>query len=189
MDSEPGPVSTAGEKARRAPRNRRRRGLIRLAIVLAVVAVVFVAASLAAAAYTERDSFCEHACHEMEPYGATWEASAHHDIACVHCHIRPGAVQFVKAKGSALREVWVHFSGDVKAPIAVTKHIPDATCTTGDCHPAGSVKDPLVLRAAGTAPPVPFSHKQHEDGTLCIGCHSQVVHTNCLLYTSDAADE
>src|SRR5665647_3741774 len=80
MDSEPGPVSTAGEKARRAPRNRRRRGLIRLAIVLAVVAVVFVAASLAAAAYTERDSFCEHACHEMEPYGATWEASAHHDI-------------------------------------------------------------------------------------------------------------
>ena len=192
MNSEPGPGSTPGEDARRAPRARRRRGLVRLAIVLAVVAVVFVAASLAAAAYTERDSFCEHACHEMEPYGATWEASAHHEIACVHCHIKPGAVQFVKAKGSALREVWVHFTGDVKAPIAVTKHIPDATCTSSACHPGGSVKDPLVLGVvsaspaspaasaspAATAPPVPFSHEQHQTGTPCIGCHSQVVHTS-----------
>ena len=67
--------------------------------------VVFVGASLAAAAYTERSSFCETACHEMAPYGATWEKSAHHDVACVRCHIKPGALEFVEAKGSALREV------------------------------------------------------------------------------------
>jgi len=159
-------------------RPRRRRRVWRFAIGLAIVFVVFVAASLGAAAYTERSSFCEHACHEMEPYGATWEHSAHKDIACVTCHIRPGAVQFVKAKSSALREVWVHFSGQVKAPIAVTREIPDSTCESRDCHPQGSIADPVVLKSASSAPPVSFSHEQHAGGAPCIGCHSQVVHTS-----------
>jgi nitrate/TMAO reductase-like tetraheme cytochrome c subunit len=187
MSSEPPPATGGGEVPRRPSRDRRRRRLLRIGIVLAVAAVVFVGASLAAAVYTERSSFCEHACHEMEPYGATWERSGHHDIACVHCHIKPGAVEFVKAKGSALREVWVHFTGEVKAPIAVTRHIPDATCSAADCHPTARIEDPLVLApvspaasapASSSAPPVSFSHEQHRPGILCIDCHAQVVHTS-----------
>ena len=195
MSSKPEPAAGRGDRPRRTPRERRRRQVLRIGIVLLVIVALFAGASLAAAAYTERNSFCEHACHEMEPYGATWQASAHHGVACVHCHIKPGAVQFVKAKGSALREVWVHFTGDVKAPIAVTKHIPDSTCTTSDCHPNGSVEDPLVLGTSSTAPspsatpspstssalsapPVSFSHEQHQDGTPCIECHAQVVHSS-----------
>jgi len=201
-DPEPGP-SPAGDASRRSRRDLQRRRLRRarrVAIVLAIVVVVFIGASLAAAAYTERSSFCEHACHEMAPYGATWEKSAHHDVACVRCHIKPGALELVEAKGSALREVWVHFTGQVKAPIAVTEHIPDSTCTASGCHPSGSVKDPLVLKsvaaagaAAGTASPassvaasssasaapaVTFSHKQHDKSSLCIDCHARVVHTH-----------
>ena len=114
MSSEPVPPGGGGSESGGAPHRRRRRRALRIGIVLAVVVAIFAGASLAAAAYTERSSFCEHACHEMEPYGATWEKSKHSDIACVHCHIKPGAVQFVKAKGSALREVWVHFTGDVR---------------------------------------------------------------------------
>ena len=189
MSSGPGPEPGRGSEPRRPPRRRRRWRALRIAIVLVVIAAIFAGASLAAAAYTERNSFCEHACHEMEPYGATWEKSAHHQVACVHCHIKPGTVQFVKAKGSALREVWVHFTGDVKAPIAVTRHIPDTTCTTSDCHPSGSVPSPITLvgaatasaspsPAASSAPPVTFSHTQHQDGIPCIDCHAQVVHTN-----------
>ena len=191
-DLAPGPGPGPEERtSRRDVKRRRLRRARRIAIVLAIVIVVFVGASLAAAAYTERSVFCETACHEMAPYGATWERSAHHDIACVHCHIKPGAIELVEAKGSALREVWVHFTGQVKAPIAVTEHIADSTCTASDCHPSGSVKDPLVLKSTSTAgatpaaspsaaaaPPVSFSHKQHQKGVLCIGCHSQVVHTS-----------
>ena len=190
-DPEPGPGPSPEERiSRRDVKRRRLRRVRRTAIVLAIFVVVFAGASLAAAAYTERSSFCEHACHEMEPYGATWEGSAHHQVACVRCHIKPGALQFVKAKGSALREVWVHFTGDVRAPIAVTRHIPDATCTTSDCHPGGSVADPLTLTSAAaaggspspsaspSAPSVTFSHEQHGNGAPCIDCHAQVVHTD-----------
>jgi hypothetical protein len=94
----------------------------------------------------------------------------------------------------------VHLTGQVKAPIAVTEHIPDSTCTASGCHPSGSVKDPLVLKStaaaaagaaaaaaspasspaaspsASAAPAVTFSHQQHDIGTLCIDCHSRVVH-------------
>jgi nitrate/TMAO reductase-like tetraheme cytochrome c subunit len=191
-DPEPGPEPSPEERiSRRDVKLRRRRQARRIAIVLAILVVVFAGASLAAAAYTERSVFCETACHEMAPYGATWEKSAHHDVACVRCHIKPGALEFVEAKGSALREVYVHFTGQVKAPIAVTEHIPDSTCTASDCHPSGSVKDPLVLKStsaasatpaaspsASAAPPVTFSHKQHDNGTLCIDCHARVVHTH-----------
>jgi len=146
-----------------------RRRLGKVIVVIVVAAAVVVGASFAAAAYTERSSFCIGACHEMQPYGDTWEVSAHKDFACVRCHIKPGFIEFVEAKASALREVWVHVTGQVKAPIAVTEHIPNSTCTS--CHPADKVKEPLVL-----GNDVRFSHAGHSAVPLCITCHSQVVH-------------
>jgi c(7)-type cytochrome triheme protein len=173
-----GAARDALRRDRRELKRRRLRRLRRLALILGILAVVLVVASLSAAAYTERSSFCEHACHEMAPYGASWEASAHHRVACVRCHIKPGFIQLVKAKGAALREVYVHFTRQDKAPISVTEDIPDSTCSAEGCHPAASVKEPLVLTVAATpsAPPVPFSHRQHVKVPLCIDCHARVVH-------------
>jgi len=123
----------------------------KLLVFLPLVLIVLGAASLVAASYTERSSFCVTACHEMAPYGATWKTSVHQNVPCVKCHIKPGAVELVKAKGSALREVYVHITGEVKAPIAVTNHVPDSTCQLSGCHPQGTVSNNLVLR--GTTPP------------------------------------
>ena len=186
---EPQPTDAEWRRARRELKRRRVRRARWIALALGLVFLVFVAASVAAAAYTERSSFCEHACHEMDPYAATWEKSAHRHVACVKCHIKPGALAFVEAKGSALREVYVHFRGVDRAPIAVTRHVPDSTCQEAGCHPQGSLKDPASLpqaaavasphpaaSPAGSAPPVSFSHRQHAAVPLCITCHSQVVH-------------
>jgi nitrate/TMAO reductase-like tetraheme cytochrome c subunit len=138
------------------------------ALLLLIVFIVVVAVSVA---YTERSSFCSNACHEMNPYGATWRVSQHSDIDCIRCHIKPGAIEFIEAKLSAVREVYVHISGKIKKPIAVTEHIPDATCAAKGCHPLSSIKDPLTWDAMS------FSHKQHAGHEiLCIDCHSQVVH-------------
>ena len=191
MDA-PDPTAPRGpewRKERRELQRRRVRRLRWIALGALLAFLVFVAASFGAAAYTERSSFCEHACHEMAPYASTWEKSAHHDVACVKCHIKPGALAFVKAKGSALREVYVHFRGVDQAPIAVTQHVPDSTCQEAGCHPAGSIKDPVPLPSAsavaspnaaaspaGSAPAVTFSHEQHGKVPTCITCHSQVVH-------------
>jgi nitrate/TMAO reductase-like tetraheme cytochrome c subunit len=145
-------------------------------IIGGIAAVVLMVAAFAAAGYTERSSFCISACHEMQPYGASWRVSAHKAIPCVRCHIKPGVVELAEAKVSALREVYVHFAGQIKKPIAVTEHIPDGTCASTGCHAPGSVKDPATL--AGLSP-VTFSHKAHAARNItCITCHSQVVHRN-----------
>ena len=140
-------------------------------VVGALALAVFVAVVLVAAAYTERSSFCVTACHEMEPYGRSWRASAHKDVQCVTCHIKPGALALAEAKLAALREVYVHVRGQVKPPIFVTEHIPDETCTKSGCHPASSL-DRTVKWDSMT-----FSHQQHATVPLCIDCHARVVHT------------
>jgi hypothetical protein len=124
----------------------------RLLIIGSLLLVVFAAASMAAASYTERSSFCISACHEMNPYGATWETSVHRQVPCVKCHIKPGAVELVKAKAAAMREVYVHFSGEVKAPISVTRHVPDSTCSQSGCHTRRATYDRVVLRDVATPP-------------------------------------
>jgi nitrate/TMAO reductase-like tetraheme cytochrome c subunit len=118
-----------------------------LAIAVAALLVLGVAVA-ASASYSERSSFCVTACHEMQPFGATWKASSHSRVACVRCHIKSGAVELVKAKVSALREVYVHFAGQVKAPIAVTEHIPNGTCVS--CHPASRIPAKIALVTASS---------------------------------------
>jgi hypothetical protein len=186
----PQPPSGLGWRAeRRAVKRRRLRKLRWLALAAIVAFLVFGGASFVAAAYTERSSFCETACHEMGPYGRTWEESAHADVARVKCHIKPGTLELVEAKGSALREVYVHFTGVDKAPIAVTEHIPNSTCHENGCHPRGTIDTPVSLPSAsavaspnpaaspsGSAPAVNFSHARHARVPLCIDCHAQVVH-------------
>ena len=161
-------------RERRELQRRRLRRVRWFALFAFIAFLIFVAASFAAAAYTERSTFCENACHEMGPYGRSWQHSAHKDVACVKCHIKPGLFSLVRAKGSALREVYVHFTRQDKAPIGVTQNIPDSTCEESGCHPAGTIKDPVPLTSAsalaspnaaaspaGSAPPVAFSHAQH----------------------------
>ena len=157
-------------------------------VILAALLILGVAASLVAAKYTESNTFCGHSCHEMNVYATTWAASTHMHVNCVTCHIAPGPVSFLKAKLSGLREVWVHVTGQVKAPIAVTRKIPNSACTRSGCHPSGSLNDHITLAAGlttGTGVPAPsaaagapgtFSHKGHTKVPHCIDCHSQLVH-------------
>lgn len=130
--------------------------------------IVLTGAAFTAARATESNKFCGQDCHEMLPYNATWEASKHSQVDCVTCHIPPGAWNFLKTKFFALREVYVHFTGQVKAPIQVTRHIPNSTCE--ECHPPADLTKPVQLVTAS------FSHSSHAKVPMCIDCHAQVVH-------------
>lgn len=145
---------------------RTRRG--KVLIVGSVVVVVLTGVTLVAAKATESNKFCGQDCHEMLPYNQTWEASKHGDVNCVTCHIPPGVWNFVKTKFFALREVYVHFSGQVRAPILVTRHITNVVC--GSCHPSSDLAKRVELVTAS------FSHVSHAGVPMCIDCHSQVVH-------------
>jgi nitrate/TMAO reductase-like tetraheme cytochrome c subunit len=162
----------SGEATPRARRSFWRRPLGIAVIVACAFFIVFVAGSLVMARATESNKFCGTDCHEMWPYRDSWAVSSHKDVDCVTCHIPPGVFSFIKTKLAASREVWVHFTGQVKAPIAVTRHIPNRVCEASGCHDQGQLAKPISL---GTPAPVGFNHSGHAD-KLCIDCHSQVVH-------------
>ena len=146
----------------------------RLAIIAVVLVVLFVGASAVAARLTESNRFCGSDCHEMWPYRDTWEKSTHKNVDCVQCHIPPGAVNFVETKAYASREVWVHFTGQVKAPIKVTRHIPNSACERSGCHTSAQTNKTISL---GSPAPVSIQHgsKGHTE-QLCIACHASLVH-------------
>lgn len=132
--------------------------------VLAAVAVVavLVAASFAAAAYTGRSSFCV-SCHEMGPYYDSWALSSHQGVGCAECHIPKTRVAFVKTKAFAFREIYVHLARQTKAPLTVTRDIPNRTCTS--CHDS---LPPVDL------PTSTFAHATHTQ--RCITCHKRLIH-------------
>jgi nitrate/TMAO reductase-like tetraheme cytochrome c subunit len=160
-------VASSEPSARTRGERRRRRRIVIVCVVIAAP-LLLVGASFAAARATESNSFCGTQCHEMLPYDATWTASQHHQVDCVTCHIPPGAWNFAKTKFFALREVWVHATGQVKAPIAVTRHIQNQICE--GCHPQSDLAPTIQLKTAT------FWHPSHGQVPLCIDCHSQVVH-------------
>ncbi len=149
-----------------------RRRVGKVVIVVIVLFVVFVVASFTAAKFTESNRFCGTDCHEMWPYRDTWATSTHKSVNCVRCHIPPGPINLIETKFFALREVWVHFMGPAKAPIKVTRHIPNGVCQS--CHAASQTSHQVSL---GTPAPVTFQHGSPGHAKQqCISCHAQVVH-------------
>lgn len=146
-----------------------RRKRILLGALIAVPIVLIGGAFLAAEA-TRSNAFCGQRCHEMWPYGKTWQASSHDKADCVRCHIPPGLWNYAKTKFFALRELYVHIMGQVKKPVTVTRHIPNVVCL--GCHPADRTSARVTLAKWTKG----FSHRGHAKVPLCIDCHAQVVH-------------
>jgi nitrate/TMAO reductase-like tetraheme cytochrome c subunit len=146
----------------------------RIAIIVGVLVILFVGGSAVAARFTESNKFCGTDCHEMWPYRDTWAKSTHKQVDCVKCHIPPGPVNFVKTKMAASREVWVHFTGVSKAPITVTRHIPNSACDRGGCHTSAQTGKTISL---GQPAPVKFQHGSAGHAKqLCISCHASLTH-------------
>lgn len=120
---------------------------------------------------TERPSFCS-TCHEMTPYHDAWASGAHRSVACVECHVEPGAVNRIAHKFVALREVYDHFATKPRFPMG-TAVVPDRRCVR--CHD-GTI-DPGI---AG------FDHEKHRAGRSCVTCHSEVGHTVTADALADA---
>lgn len=117
--------------------------------------------------FTNSPTFCS-SCHEMAPEYTTFTASAHNNITCVQCHIKPGAVNMLTHKMKSLKEVYYHVTG-VPEQIVQTEEeaVSDQNCM--QCHS----KNRLVT-ASGD---LKVNHKGHiEEGVPCISCHAGVVH-------------
>ena len=64
----------------------------------------------------------------------------------------------------------MHFTGQVKVPIGVTRHIPNAACERSGCHTSAQTSKTLSL---GSPAPVTFKHgSAGHTQQLCIACHA-----------------
>lgn len=86
--------------------------------------------------FTESVTFCGQACHTvMEPEMVTYQHSAHARVACVECHIGPGAKWFVKAKLSGLYQVYATLTDKYPRPVPTPiKNLRPAQDTCEHCH-------------------------------------------------------
>lgn len=117
--------------------------------------------------FTNSPAFCS-SCHEMAPEYTTYNASAHDQISCVQCHIKPGFTNMITHKVKSLKEVYYHVTG-VPNQIVQTEEeaISNENCL--QCHS----KNRLVTASGDLI----VNHKGHlEEGIPCITCHSGVVH-------------
>jgi nitrate/TMAO reductase-like tetraheme cytochrome c subunit len=86
--------------------------------------------------YTESVQFCGQACHTvMKPELVTYSHGPHARVACVECHIGPGAAWFVKAKISGMHQVYaVAFDKYPKPVPTPIKNLRPAQETCEHCH-------------------------------------------------------
>jgi hypothetical protein len=69
--------------------------------------VIFSVGTFRGVEYMDSSRFCGQTCHTvMQPEFTAYENSPHQRVACVQCHIGPGASWFVRSKVSGLRQVY-----------------------------------------------------------------------------------
>lgn len=86
--------------------------------------------------YTESVEFCGKLCHKvMDPEYIAYQNSPHARVACVDCHVGPGADWYVRSKLSGLYQVYAVTLGTYPKPIPVPiRNLRPARETCEECH-------------------------------------------------------
>lgn len=112
-----------------------------------IIALIYVGTKAYEA--TESVGFCGEACHEvMEPQNITYQNSPHARVACVECHIGPGASFWVKAKFDGIRQLFATARNTYSRPIETpVSDLRPAQETCEGCHwPKQFYGDKLITR-------------------------------------------
>lgn len=113
---------------------------LRVAAAVAVLTIINLAivtlAAFRGVEYMDSVAFCGQVCHEvMQPEFVSYQAGPHARVACVECHIGPGAPWFVRSKLSGLRQVYAVAFNTHSRPIPSPVHnLRPARDTCEHCH-------------------------------------------------------
>ena len=114
---------------------RRRNFFVFLAIT---IVFIFMSAfgSYRAYEFTETVAFCGQTCHEvMKPEFVAYQASPHARVACVDCHVGPGAGWYVRSKLSGAYQLYSVTFNKFSRPIQTPVHnLRPAQDTCEQCH-------------------------------------------------------
>lgn len=135
---------------------------LRTVLVSAAVAVAVGLTIVGTVWATDQPRFCI-SCHEMTPYYNAWQHGPHKGMICVECHVDPGLVAHAAHKIPALKELFVHVTGDPKFPLAKRRPMPERRCVR--CHQ----NLPRQTKSG-------FEHLAHTTRS-CTDCHTDAGHT------------
>jgi hypothetical protein len=113
-----------------------RRTIEWVALATVINLLIIGTASYRGVEYMDSTSFCGTTCHQvMDPEYTAYQNSPHARVACVECHIGPGAGWFVRSKLSGLRQVvavtFHTYSRPIPSPVMYLRPARD-TCE--HCH-------------------------------------------------------
>jgi nitrate/TMAO reductase-like tetraheme cytochrome c subunit len=140
---------------------------------LAILLVLFLGVAFAGVEYTGTSRFCGTTCHIMATYHVSWKNGTHKDVACVDCHIPPGATSYIHAKLNGFGQVvddWLN-----RTSTKPSASVSDFACLRSGCHVVGDLGE---VEKEGR--PYKFDHAKHLDLTYkglevhCTTCHSHV---------------
>src|ERR1051325_9008020 len=117
--------------------SRKRHRRILAAFALGAVAFLFLTAlgSYETYQYTESVDFCGKRCHvPMEPQFVAGQHTAHAQVACVECHVGPGAAAYFKTKLNGVKQLYHTVLGDFDRPIFAPDELRPEQETCLECH-------------------------------------------------------
>jgi hypothetical protein len=106
--------------------------LVATGVNLAIISM----ASFGAVHYSESQTFCGEVCHTvMGPEFTAHQTGLHARVACVECHVGPGAGAFLSAKLNGTRQLWLVTRGNYHRPIPTPlERMPEVERTCEQCH-------------------------------------------------------
>jgi hypothetical protein len=117
-----------------------------IGVMTAVNLVLLLTASYRGLHDMDTPQFCGQSCHVMNPQFAAYEESIHARIACVECHIAPGAGGLIDAKLAGSRQLLMYLAGRYTGPSMATPRI---TAATAEIH------HPAAPRSSSARPILP----------------------------------
>jgi hypothetical protein len=176
------------------------RGVLVAAVLLGLTALVILAgAGFKGVEILESTTFCGQACHvTMQPEATAHARSPHANVACVECHVGPGASFFVKSKINGLWEMAEVALNIYPRPIPTPlKDLRPAREVCEECHwPAKFVGDKLIIHThyAEDEPNSPTKnvlmlHVGGQAGKASNGIHWHVGSGVAIRYQSDPTRE
>jgi nitrate/TMAO reductase-like tetraheme cytochrome c subunit len=112
------------------------RGLILIAVATGINILMFGTATYKGVEHMDSVQFCGQTCHTvMGPVFTAYQDSPHSRVACVECHIGPGASWFVKSKLSGARQLYAVAFHTYSRPIPTpVRELRPARETCEQCH-------------------------------------------------------
>ena len=120
-----------------------------VAVMTAINVPLFAIAAYSGTVFMESTQFCGQTCHKvMDPEYTAYQRSPHARVACVECHIGPGAPWFVRSKISGSYQVLAVTFNLYPRPISTPiRNLRPARETCEQCHwPERFSGDKLVIR-------------------------------------------